>query len=193
MLSVTSPGGAWGPDLALLRQVVAHRNHALTTFANGVMALGTNVWVTALAVVVALLVGFRLRLTRQVVVALVAAGVAAVLAIALKDVFGRPRPPVELALAHGAGWSMPSTSAAIVAAPTVALLVALSRTGRLHPGPERRWLLLAAVVVNLVAGASVVYLGAHWGSDVLAGWAVGGGVGWALGRLSWRRRGTARG
>jgi undecaprenyl-diphosphatase len=39
---------------------------------------------------------------------------------------------------------------------------------RLHP-----WVLVAAPVLAIAIGVSRVYLGAHWMTDVLAGWAFG--------------------
>jgi hypothetical protein len=67
-------------------------------------------------------------------------------------------------------------------------------TVALLPGRSRRaraWLLSAAVVVVLLVGASRVYLGAHWFTDVLGGYALGGA--WlALVLALYLRRGTDR-
>jgi undecaprenyl-diphosphatase len=50
--------------------------------------------------------------------------------------------------------------------------------------PQRRaraYILAAAVLLTLIIGASRIYLGVHWPTDVLAGWCLG--AAWAL--LCW--------
>jgi membrane-associated phospholipid phosphatase len=59
------------------------------------------------------------------------------------------------------------------------LIVAGLRTGRL----AGRLLAAAMAVVVVVVGAALVYLGAHWASDVVTGWVLGVGLGAASGRL----------
>lgn len=94
----------------------------------------------------------------------------------LKLVYARPRPTVVPHLVEVASTSFPSghaTDSAIVYL-TLAALVA-----RLLPRPGLRlYMLSAAVGLALLIGASRVYLGVHWPSDVAAGWAFG--AAWAL-------------
>ncbi|WP_164527840.1 phosphatase PAP2 family protein [Georhizobium profundi] len=51
-----------------------------------------------------------------------------------------------------------------------ATLLAARRCKRLH---LRSYLVATACSISLVVGVSRVYLGAHWPSDVLAGWSLG--------------------
>ena len=57
---------------------------------------------------------------------------------------------------------------------TLAMLLAHSMNGR----PARTYILGVAIALTLLIGATRVYLGVHWPTDVLAGWAVG--AFWAL-------------
>ncbi len=88
------------------------------------------------------------------------------------------------------GWSFPSTQATQTAALVVAFVVAASLTGRLGPPPSRSRTVAVRVgaVALVLVGASMVSLGAHWATDVLAGWALGGGIGVLTARLTVPRR-----
>src|SRR5436305_11159743 len=76
----------------------------------------------------------------------------------------------------GAGPSFPSTHASDSAA---AAAIFSWAAPRLSP---------VAIGVALVVGISRVYLGAHWPTDVMAGWALGAALGAALVLLARLRR-----
>jgi undecaprenyl-diphosphatase len=103
--------------------------------------------------------------------------------------FDRPRPDL---VPHGT-WvysaSFPSGHA-MVSAITYLTLGAL--LARLHRPPALKAFFLAlAIVLTVLVGLSRVYLGVHWPTDVVAGWAAGSV--WAslcwLVALAFQRRG----
>jgi undecaprenyl-diphosphatase len=89
----------------------------------------------------------------------------------LKDVFERPRPPVVTHLASVATSSFPSGHAmsSMAAYGAIALLVTRLQTSR--PARAATWTLAALLIA--VIGASRIYLGVHYPSDVLGGYAAG--------------------
>ncbi len=111
-------------------------------------------------------------------IALLAAAVlgALLLSTLLKSGFDRPRPDL---VPHGARVltaSFPSGHAMISAAVYLTLGAMLSsvQAGR----RLKTYFVTLAVVITVLIGISRVYLGVHWPSDVLAGWAAG--ASWAI-------------
>lgn len=111
----------------------------------------------------------------------------------LKEIFQRPRPEVVPHLREVLSLSFPSGHAMTSAAVYLTLGAMLMRIS------ERRatkiYCILAAMLVTTLVGATRVYLGVHYPSDVLAGWLVG--MAWALGcwiveRAIERRTGMSR-
>lgn len=97
----------------------------------------------------------------------------------LKMLVERERPDL---VPHGARVytaSFPSAHAMQSATTYLALGVLVASVQRRRR--VKAYILSAAVLVTLLVGVSRVYLGVHWPSDVLAGWAVG--AAWAL--LCW--------
>jgi undecaprenyl-diphosphatase len=158
-----------GVDHTVFRWFVDSRTPFLTHVARVVMDVGNSNRVLALA---GLLLVAVLLVVRQWVAALaVAAAPVGALAVTLvvKHAVGRARPPARLALVAAGGYSMPSAVGAITMAVALAMVLGVDW------GSDRRRLLGGVVlgVAVLVAGWAVVYLGAHWPTDVLVGWVVG--------------------
>lgn len=144
-----------------------------------VTALGSSIVLTFIVLVAAIFLWLAGRLrTALLVVAASALGSLAVETI--KALIGRPRPDLAGRLMEASSASFPSGHAALSA------IVYLTLATLLFPVlPDRRirWFVLAvALFLATVVGISRVYLGVHWPSDVVAGWAFGGA--WAM--LWWR-------
>jgi undecaprenyl-diphosphatase len=113
----------------------------------------------------------------------------------LKEQIDRGRPEVVPHLVEVSTRSFPSGHA------TMSAVVYLTLGALLAQASERRrvklYVMSVAVLATLVIGATRVYLGVHYPTDVLAGWALGAAwaamawlAGWALRR---RRRVDSRG
>lgn len=141
--------------------------------ARDVTALGGFSVLTLVVVVsFALLLLHRRRLQAIVFAAAVLAG--QVLAELTKHLVGRDRPDLVPHLDQVYSSSFPSGHSAM------SPIVYFTLAGILAAGEPNRaaktLLLVVAAVLVLGIGASRVYLGVHWPTDVLAGWAMGTAV-----------------
>jgi len=167
---------------------VAHRTGWLTVIMRTITWLGSN-WVLVpllLAVTVVLL----RRHGRPAAGWLWAGYLGAIGLYAIaKQVVSRPRPAMIDLIGHVSGSSYPSGHAiqSLTAWGMLALLAGTGRSPRLRGG-----LLAAAALVVLLVGVSRIYLGAHWLTDVLAGYALGAAWIAALYALRLRRGDPSR-
>jgi membrane-associated phospholipid phosphatase len=111
-----------------------------------------------------------------------------------KLLWGRDRPPVPERLVDISTYSFPSGHAMMSALlATVAIAVMLRST---TPWLRQPAVLAVPVVISLAIGISRIYLGAHWVTDVLAGWVFGAlwGAVWIYGSrwVSARSRSAVR-
>lgn len=140
-----------------------------------VTALGGYAVLTLLTLGVAGYLAFRRRWGTAALLLVAAIG-GALVCDGLKGLFARPRPPAELHLDMVSTESFPSSHAGASAAVYLTLAVVLARTSR-RP-VVRAYLIACAAALTGLVGVSRVYLGVHYPTDVLAGWAVG--LTWAL-------------
>lgn len=107
------------------------------------------------------------RRWREAAFAIVAFAGSALLNLATKQFFQRQRPALWDSIAPEHNFSFPSGHA--MGSMTLAAVVVLLA----WPTRWRGWVLAAAVLFTGLVGVSRLYLGVHYPSDVLAGWAAG--------------------
>lgn len=166
VLGVSSLG-----DHSLASWLAGHRKPFLTRFCDGMMWLGSSAPGLLLLTVTFIATCLLLRRLSTVGVVAAAVGCATVVCFVLKDLIQRPRPGPTYALVSAAGYSMPSTAEAMCAAMSVAVV-----GFAIHRRRHRYIAGSLLIVVNVAVGMSLMYLGAHWLSDVCAGAIVGAAV-----------------
>lgn len=174
---VVGGNGLTAVDRPVLDAMVSARHPTLdgviTTFTNIGGPIGMPLLATAVVAVITL---SRRRWTPVVVTVIAAAG-SLLMTVVGKDLVGRARPPTSLAVPPlEVSPSFPSGHAlnATVLTTVVVYLVLMETTAV--------WQRVVSIVGGLAfvvaMGRSRVYLGHHWLTDVVAGWAIG--FAWAL-------------
>lgn len=135
-------------------------------------------------------VGFLIALRKNAEAAMVAFAALGGQALSegLKALFDRPRPDLVAQIVDTTSASLPSGHATMSAAIYLTLGAMLARVQQRQNA--KTYIHAAAVLLTLLVGASRVYLGVHWPSDVLAGWRLG--ALWAIlcwSALAWLTRG----
>lgn len=150
--------------------VVAHRTAGVSSAMQIVTWLGSTAVIVPLMLVAVVGLVARRRDWRSAALLVAAVAGAAGLYNTVKPVVGQPRPPATLWIGHFGGAAFPSGHATQGVA-FYGMLALLLSTGRSLRARTLIW--MSAAVIALAIGASRIYLGAHWLSDVLAGYALG--------------------
>ncbi len=171
--------GPIGPDARILSTVEGMKTPWLTTLAETVTKLGEG-WVLGFLTIIGALLLLRVDRRSAAFVASATLG-AGVIHYLLKWLAARPRPNAQL-IVHPGNYSFPSGHAMA----TVCFFVALALVVR-QLDHRKQWLaLIGALLIVAAVGATRVYLGVHYPSDVAGGWAVG--AFWLAILYAWYRR-----
>jgi undecaprenyl-diphosphatase len=156
-------------DLELAQWIDDHRSSALTSVFHHMEAVGESYVSYAVVAVAGLLVVARLGLWWGLPRILLAIGLVVAIGGTMKGRIDRPRPPVDLAASYLSGPGMPSSHAYFTSVVVAAvLLTPWWASARLH-----RIAIIVGVGGCLLTGVAMIYLGGHWLSDVIVGWALG--------------------
>ena len=158
-------------DQQVLLWINQHATPRLDQIALEVTALGSLVVISTLVLVASALLWFTAHRTAALLLWVAVAG-GALLNLTLKLAFGRPRPRiVEWRVHFPDSSSFPSGHAmmSMIVYTTLAyLIISLD-----PPTRVRHVTVAAAILIIALVGASRLYLGVHYPTDILAGYAVG--------------------
>ena len=158
-------------DVTLLDWIHAHATPAGYAVFNAISLLGSPVVLTVLALTVALVLGVRRHwIVLGGWVAAFAGG--GLLDAMLKLMIRRPRPPYAARFLPHYSWSFPSGPAmsALIGYGMLAYLLVVLWT---HRRSAQITIVLGAAVLIVAIGLSRLYLGVHYFSDVVGGYAAG--------------------
>jgi membrane-associated phospholipid phosphatase len=156
-------------DQSIANWLHSHASDPLTEFFEAVTTLGNGVVLAGISAIAVYLLLRRGHQREGLLVALAFVG-AELLSYSLKLGFRRDRPFFTDPLASESTFSFPSGHSTVSLAVYGALAIVLAR--RLRGPAEVACLVAAAVLISLI-GFSRLYLGVHFLTDVLAGFAAG--------------------
>lgn len=140
-----------------------------------ITALGSSVVLTGVTILVMAYLCLERWFASAIFVA-AAVGGGTVLSVILKNLFSRERPDAVPHLAEVSSLSYPSGHSMLSSVVYLTLSVLLARAMKRRE--VKIYLVSVALFLSFVIGLSRVYLGVHYPTDVLGGWAAG--TAWAV-------------
>ena len=153
-------------DNAILLWINQHSDQALNGFFKLATHLGGAIFVIIVTLVLGIFLAYKKKYNKAAFLGLAVGGVA-VGNYLLKGLFGRARPDLWEKIVNETYYSFPSGHASASFALAVCVVLIFWRT---------RWRIPATIISALyvlTVGASRLYLGVHYPSDVLGGWIFG--------------------
>jgi len=168
-------GDVGAMDRAILLSIASKRTPWLTSAAVDVTALG-SITLVVLFSVFTLLVLLALRDRMGALQLLAASAGAGILTLVTKNSIERIRPEEAQQLVIVSGFSYPSGHS--VSTSALYLTIAIIATRYVQRSGARTAMFLAVSAMLIMVGASRVYLGVHYATDVVSGISLG--TAWAL-------------
>jgi membrane-associated phospholipid phosphatase len=174
--AVTEADGIAGLDQPVLDQAIAWRSPGLDYAITLYTDVGGPIGMPIVAVVLTSLMVWRWRSRTPLVLMVIAAIGSLAMTTTGKALIGRSRPPLADAVPpYETSPSFPSGHTLNATVITAVLVYLLLR--RLDAAWARTTTVAVGAVFVVTMGLSRVFLGHHWLTDVVAGWALG--LGWA--------------
>lgn len=174
--AATEGDGLTAADRPVWAWLIDHRTAWVTAVAKVITEVGSTAVMAALALVAAGWLWIRQGRRRDaLVVAVVTAGAGLLVAV-FKPIVGRVRPPEEFRLVTETNQSFPSGHA-LASIAVLGVLAAVFLAPVSARWPRRAGYVVIGLFVVAI-GASRLYLGVHWVTDIVGGWLVG--AGWLL-------------
>jgi undecaprenyl-diphosphatase len=164
-------------DRPVLRFLATHREPWSITVAQVITDLGSPVGAAVIAVVVGVVLAVPRRSWLPLLVLVLAGAGIGLINMSVKLLVSRSRPSNELAVGGEHGFSFPSGH---TVGTTVVWLLSAWLIGRvlINRLAVRIVMWTIALLIIVMVGVTRVFLGVHFPSDVLAGWALG--AAWAV-------------